>query len=155
MKTHLHLIVGLTLFLCGCTRGYKIPIGDQTYAAVPEQAVAILLVPPKNESSFKIIGLVKAKGAHFAADDAVYSKLRKAAADLGADAVIVNKEYAETRFVQPATVTAVGNSSTSGNIDYYNGNYNENTTSVAGATYTPAQDIKGLTVTGVAIKYIK
>ena len=63
------------------------PTGTERFAAVPAERVEILLAAPARP--FKQIGIVSALGGAFSSDVAMYKKLRKAAADLGADAVMV------------------------------------------------------------------
>ncbi|HET9373901.1 MAG TPA: hypothetical protein VFO40_02950 [Chthoniobacterales bacterium] len=67
--------------------GIQIAKGTERFAAVPAERVEILFASPARP--FKQIGIVSAMGGAFSSDVAMYAKLRKAAADLGADAVIV------------------------------------------------------------------
>ena len=63
------------------------PTGTERFAAVPPEHVEILFATPTRP--FKQIGIVSVLGSVTSSDVAIYKKLRKAAADLGADAVIV------------------------------------------------------------------
>jgi hypothetical protein len=65
-----------------------LPTGTEKFTAVPAEQVEILFGPPNRP--FKQIGIVSVLGSTFSSDTAMYKKLRKAAADLGADAVIVS-----------------------------------------------------------------
>jgi hypothetical protein len=73
------------LLVQSCTWGYKQATTAQTFAAVPVDHVEILSFQPTR--SYKQIGIVSAIG--YLSTSETYRKLRKAAADLGADAVIV------------------------------------------------------------------
>jgi len=78
-------ILFLALLVQSCTWGYKQATTSQTYSAVPVDHVEILSFPPSRP--FKQIGIVSAVG--YLSSSETYRKLRKAAADLGADAVII------------------------------------------------------------------
>jgi len=141
------LLLLSALILVGCTAGYKTPIGDRTYAPVPEQTVAILLQFPP-DGTYDVIGILTAKGAPLAGSDSVYRKFRKSGADLGADGVVVGRAAMAYRG------TLSGEAYTTGGVDvynngggYYSGYYSGTT------TYTPPQPMYGLDVNGVAIKY--
>jgi hypothetical protein len=143
------IFVSLVLVSSGCTNGYKTVIGGQSYAPVPMQHTAILLSFPE-EGTYKVIGTVSSRGAPLAGDDAVYRKLQKASADLGADAVVVGSAAMAYRCSLP------GHAYTSGDVNvysnggrYYSGSYSGTT------TYTPPMPMYGLDVTGVAIRYTK
>jgi len=133
--------------LAGCTGGYKTVIGGQTYDPVPLAHCEVLLhVPPVG--TFVEIGLVTAKGAAAASDTAVYRKLQKTAADMGADAVIVGsaaQAYRGTTSGYAITTGGVAMHST-GNGNY-SGGYAGNT------TYIPPEPLYGLDVSGIAIKF--
>lgn len=135
------LLAGLFL-LGGCTRGYKTVIGGDTYAAVPMDKTATLLAFPE-EGSYKVIGIVTAKGAPLASDTSVYRKLQKGAADLGADAVVVGEAARVYRGTIP------GEAYTHGNVNLNSGNYSATT------SYSPPTPMYGLDVRGIAIKYQK
>jgi hypothetical protein len=98
----------LSLFLVGCDTewGYKLPRGSEKFTAVSADQVEILFGPPNRP--FKQIGIVSVLGGAFSSDVAMYAKLRKAAADLGADAVIVSgqsQSFASVPGVQSTIVT--------------------------------------------------
>jgi hypothetical protein len=79
------VLVTAGLLAQSCTWGYKQATTSQTYSPVPVERVEILSFPPSR--AFKQIGIVSAVG--YLSTSETYRKLRKAAADLGADAVIV------------------------------------------------------------------
>lgn len=79
------VLVVIGLLTQSCTWGYKQSTTNQTYSSVPSERVEILSFPPSRP--FKQIGIVSAVG--YLSTSETYRKLRKAAADLGADAVIV------------------------------------------------------------------
>ena len=96
------------MFLTACASewGYKLPTGSERFSAVPAEQVEILFGPPNRP--FKQIGIVSVLGGAFSSDVAMYTKLRKAAADLGADAVIVSgqsQSFAAVPGVQSTVVT--------------------------------------------------
>lgn len=136
--------------LAACTYGDKVVVGTDHYAPVPQQKVAILLAFPDDPSTYKTIGIVSAHGAALASDQAVYGKLQKSAADLGADAVIVGEAARNYRGSLP------GQASSSGTVNYYNNGGNNYSGNYSGNTYyTPPTPLYGLDVNGVAIKYVK
>lgn len=149
-------LVAVTI-LAGCTYGTKIKVGGQSYAPVPISHVQVLTGPPP--TPFTVIGIVSAKGAHLASDSSVYRKLQKAAADLGADAVIVGSEAVVPYGTIPGSSYTYGNESATvnayasgvGNSVYGNGygygTFNSTT------TYTPPVTLTGLVVKGTAIKF--
>jgi hypothetical protein len=63
------------------------PTGPERFAAVPPEHVDVLFAAPVRP--FKQIGIVSVLGSVTSSDVAVYQELRKAAPDLGADAVVV------------------------------------------------------------------
>lgn len=137
------------LALAGCTYGSGVALNGEHYRPVPEEHVAVLLEAPK--MPYKVIGIVKAKGAHLASDASVYRKLQAAAAELGADAVIVESAAEKPRWLLPGQSYTNGtsnlNSTLIGDTAYGTGTYNETT------TYMPSQMIAGLTVEAQAIRY--
>jgi hypothetical protein len=62
-------------------------MGDQHYPSVRTEHVVILFEPPAQP--YKQIGLVSSLGGWYASDGDNYHKMQMAAAQLGADAVIV------------------------------------------------------------------
>jgi hypothetical protein len=83
----------------GCTWGYKQATIPARYSPVPSEQVEILSFPPSRP--FKQIGIVSAVG--YLSTSETYRKLRKAAADLGADAVIVTHSTAVNMFTYPSS----------------------------------------------------
>jgi hypothetical protein len=81
-------LASLLLTACATEWGYKLPTGSERFTAVPDEQVEILFGPPSRP--FKKVGIVSVLGAAYSSDVAMFKKLRKAAADLGADAVIVS-----------------------------------------------------------------
>jgi hypothetical protein len=74
--------------LTGCISGSGVATGPDRYDATAADKVVILTESP-DPSTYKVIGNVGATGAPAASREAVYHKLQKYAANLGADAVIV------------------------------------------------------------------
>ncbi len=146
MKWTLVLLSAILLF--GCTRGYKTVIGGQIYAPVPQEHVTLLLQFP-DEGTYKVIGIVTAKGAALASDNAVHRKFQKAAADLGADAVVIGQEAMAYRWTAPGYGYTTGGVNIYRNGSQYYGDYSGTT------TYSPPTPIYGLDVKGVAIRYIE
>ncbi len=170
MKYAFLALLGLSLLaLVGCTYGSKVKIGGDSYAPVTQDKVQILLTAPTQPSH--VIGMVTARGAKLASTEQVYAKLQKSAADLGADAVIVTEEAIKTYFTIPGhtdthtTTSVTGTADTTGTATVYgNGNgatvNGQSTTNYTGqaqtnsqTTYTPPEDITGLEVRGLAIKF--
>lgn len=152
-------IVALScISLFGCTYGTKIRLSGAHYPPVPLEQVQILLAPPNRPST--TIGIVRARGAQLASAESVYRKLQKAAADLGADAVLVNSESVEPYATLPGHSYTSGTEYVSGHATARGygdtvyasgsatGNYNETT------TYVPPMTFSGTVVKGVAIKFI-
>ena len=78
------------LLLAGCsTWGTKVPMGGKRYPKVSREHVVILFETPKRPH--EQIGLVSSIGGVFASDGDMYKKMQMAAADLGADALIVRQ----------------------------------------------------------------
>ncbi len=144
--TSLTLLSLLAVLLSGCTGGYKTVVGSQTYAPVPLAHVSILVAFP-DEGTYRVIGLVTAKGAALASNDAVYRKFRKSGADLGADAVVVGQAAMAYRGTLPGRAYSSGDVNLSQNGSGYSGYYSGST------SYTPPTPLYGLDVNGVAIKY--
>jgi hypothetical protein len=120
------LLAGV-LLLTGCAYGYKTAVGSERYKPVDVKHVAILLENPKK--AYSTIGIVRALGGTMNSDSSVYAKLQKSAADLGADAVIVQGQQ-NTYLGQQTNGQVIGNSYTA----------------TSNATY-------GVEVKGIAIKY--
>jgi hypothetical protein len=87
-KNIVAILTLVSLFLAGCEWGYKMPTGSERFAAVSPERVDILFAAPNRP--FKQIGILSAMGSTSSSDVAMYTKLRKAAADLGADPVMVS-----------------------------------------------------------------
>ena len=86
-------IVALSLaVLCcippGCsTWGTRVPMGEHRYKKVPTEHVLILFETPQRP--YEQIGIVSSLGGIFASEGDMFRKMQMAAADLGADAIIV------------------------------------------------------------------
>lgn len=81
----------LGVLLSGCTTwGTKVPMGDQHYPSVRTEHVVILFDPPSRP--YQQIGVVSSLGGWYTTDGDNYHKMQMAAAQLGADAVIVRGE---------------------------------------------------------------
>jgi hypothetical protein len=150
-KINLLLSLFAVANLVACTYGDKVAVGRDHYAPVPQQKVIVLLAFPDDPSTYKTIGMVSAHGAALASDQAVYGKLQKSAADLGADAVVVGAAARNYRCSLPGQASTTGNVNlySNGSGGYYSGSYSGNT------YYTPPTPLYGLDVNGVAIKYLK
>jgi hypothetical protein len=107
----------IAVFLTACSSitewEYKMPAGPERFAALPAERVEILFGAPARP--FKRIGIVSALGGAFSSDVAMYKKLRKAAADLGADAVIVTGQ-SQGIMTAPGVQTTLGNAYTRANV---------------------------------------
>ena len=80
--------VAITLLLAGCsTWGTKVPMGEHQYPPVNARHVVILFEPPSGP--YEETGVVSSLGGVFASEGDMYHKMQMAAAQLGADAVIV------------------------------------------------------------------
>jgi hypothetical protein len=91
MKRICLLTLGVTILLSACTTwGSKMAMGDQRYAPVKTEHVVVLFDKPARP--YKEIGLVSSLGGWFASDGDNYHKMQMAAAQLGADAVIVQSQ---------------------------------------------------------------
>lgn len=134
--------------------GYKVPTGPERFAAVPAEQVEILFTPPARP--FKQVGIVSALGGAFSSDVAMYKKLRKAAADLGADAVVVTGQ-SQGLMTAPGVQTTLGNASTTANVtgNRYNAALIGNTTSTATTVGIPAMTFSYPKSQGIAIKYTR
>jgi hypothetical protein len=97
MKTFLTYLTvfacGVALAGCSTTWGYKSRTGANVYPATDWQTVKLLWSPPA-VGTYEEIGVCSVLGgaAFITSDVDMFNKLRKAAADLGADAVIVMRE---------------------------------------------------------------
>jgi hypothetical protein len=105
---HITFLLLLTLATEGCTTwGYKMATGTKTYPKTDFRNVKVLFQPPTQP--YEEIGICSVLGgAKFITSDVdMLQKLRKSAADLGADAVILTKEGSTTASIS----TAAGSSS--------------------------------------------
>ena len=128
--------------------GYKMPTGPDRYAAVPSERVDVLFNSPSRP--FKQIGIVSAMGGAYSSDVAMDRKLQKAAADLGADAVIIVGQSQGIMTV-PGTQTTLASSNTSGTVAA--GSFNAQTTTTATTIGMPAMTFGYPKSQGIAIKY--
>ena len=146
------LAVSLTACSSITEWGYKMPTGPDKFAAVPAERVEILFGLPARP--FTQIGIVSALGGAFSSDVAMYSKLRKAAADLGADAVIVTGQ-SQGIMTAPGVQTTLGNAYTSAQVtgNPYNAAVTGHTTSTATTFGMPAMTFSYPKSQGIAIKY--
>jgi hypothetical protein len=78
------------LVLVGCTYGNSMRTSSSVYPPTNSQSVAVLWEAPNRP--YEVIGLCSVLGAQFSSEVQMLRKLQKAAADLGADAVIVKRE---------------------------------------------------------------
>jgi hypothetical protein len=126
------------LALAGCVTewGSKMRTTSEVYPRVRAERVEILFARPTR--AYKQIGIVSVTGSSFSSDIAMLKKLRKAAADLGADAVIVVSQFQGLVSVPPKSTT-VGTVSTTG--------ANTTTLGTSGETFAYPKTF------GIAIKY--
>ena len=104
-------ISACTLAGCATEWGSKMRTSAEVYAPVPAERVELLFTLPARP--YKQVGIVSVSGSTFSSDVAMLKKLRKAAADLGADAVIVTSQY-QGIVSAPPTSTTVGTATTNG-----------------------------------------
>jgi hypothetical protein len=72
----------------GCSIwGTRVPMGEHRYKKVPTEHVLILFETPQRP--YEQIGIVSSPGGIFAREGDMFRKMQMAAADLGADAIIV------------------------------------------------------------------
>jgi hypothetical protein len=141
--------------LAGCATewGSKMRTTSEVYSPVPAERVELLFMLPTR--AYKQIGIVSVSGSTFSSDVAMLKKLRKAAADLGADAVIVTSQY-QGIVSSPTTSTTLGTANTSGVVTA-NGprsaNVNANTTLSATTVGTSGGIFSYPKNQGIAIKY--
>jgi hypothetical protein len=144
------MLVVLSLTACSSITewGYKMPMGPDRYAAVPAGHVDVLLFAPSRP--FKQIGIVSAMGGAFSSDVAMDEKLQKAAADLGADAVVI-VDRSQGIMTAPEVQTTMGSANTTGTVS--ESSFNANTTSTATTVGVPAMTFGYPKSEGIAIKY--
>jgi hypothetical protein len=150
MKRLSVLVLALGFSACSSITewGYKMPTGPDRYAAVPAERVDVLFNAPARP--FKQIGIVSALGGAFSSDVAMDKKLQKAAADLGADAVIIVGQSQGIMTV-PGTQTTLASSNTNGTVT--GRSFNAQTTTTATTVGMPAMTFGYPKSQGVAIKY--
>src|SRR5258707_698334 len=105
------LLFAFALVGCATEWGSNMRTSSVVCPAVAADKVDILLAMPSQ--ACKQIGIVSVMGSTFSCDVAVLKKLRKAAADLGADAVIVTGQY-QGVVSAPLSSTTLGSANTSG-----------------------------------------
>ena len=117
-----HWLAVLVLTLAGCASGSAIVTGPKLPPTEPEQ-VQILLEAPSSE--FEIIGLVEARSdvefTRQAASDRAIEELKKQAAKIGANAVVLTGTGEKSSSVLiggNTTTTTIGNTSF-GNTSFY------------------------------------
>lgn len=104
------LLVGL---LCGCTTwGYKSRIGTTVYPKTDWRTVEVFWSPPAR--AFEQVGIVSVLGGagFITADSDMIQKLRKSAAEIGGNAVVVMREGESfAQMPSSGSTTAVAGSS--------------------------------------------
>jgi hypothetical protein len=147
------LLALLALSGCATEWGSKMRTTTEVYAPVPAERVELLFMLPAR--GYKQIGIVSVEGSTFSSDVAMLKKLRKAAADLGADAVIVTGQY-QGIVSAPTSSTTLGTANTTGVVTA-NGprsaNVNANTTLTATTVGTSGGIFSCPKNQGIAIKY--
>jgi hypothetical protein len=113
---------------------------SEVYPAVSADKVEILFAMPTR--ACKQIGIVSVMGSTFSSDVAMLKKLRKAAADLGADAVIVTGQY-QGVVSAPLSSTTLG----SANTNRANTTFAATTVGTSGGVFSYPKN------QGIAIKY--
>jgi hypothetical protein len=105
------LLLAFALAGCATKWGSKMRTSSEVYPAVAADKVEILFAMPSR--ACKQIDIVSVMESTFSSDVAMLKKLRKAAADLGADAVIVTGQY-QGAISCPLSSTTFGSANTSG-----------------------------------------
>ncbi len=90
MKKILIPILVCWTFFSGCTTGEKKFTTDTRYPATEPKSVEILTNEP--DRPYESIGTVKGKGALYSSDRDLHDAMRKEAAEMGAQAVIIQKK---------------------------------------------------------------
>jgi hypothetical protein len=124
------------------------PTGPDRYPPVPAERVDVLSSAPSRP--FKQIGVVSAMGGAFSSDVAMDRKLEKAAADLGADAVVIVGQC-QGIMTAPGVQTTIGSAYTTGTIRA--NSFNAQTTGTATTVGMPAMTFGYPKSQGIAIKY--
>ncbi|MES2308825.1 MAG: hypothetical protein V4507_08200 [Verrucomicrobiota bacterium] len=134
----------LSLFiLTGCsTWGFKTSTTSEKYAPTNYHDVDVLSAFPNRP--YKKIGECTVKGGAFASGSDMFNKMRKSAAELGADAVVIVAQSSSQVYI-PGSTTTTGTVNTYGNTAYYNGT----TTSTPGFVGNMPDHM------GIAIKYTR
>lgn len=142
MKTiHSLSVLVIAALLTGCTTwGYKMPMG-RTFPKTDYRMVRVLFNPPNDK--YEEIGLCSVLGgaAFITSDVDMFQKLRKSAADMGADAVIVIREQS-TRMSSMS-----GGGSAGADWNQYGGSYGSSWGMGGSSIEYPRN-------TGMAIKYL-
>jgi hypothetical protein len=130
------------------------PTGTERFAAVSADRVEILFYAPTRP--FKQIGIVSAMGGAFSDDVAMYKQLRKAAADLGADAVLLVGQ-SQGVVTAPGYQITMGSANTTGTImpTGYGSAITASTTLTGTTVGMPAMTFSYPKNQGIAIKYTK
>lgn len=92
MKTNVFKIITgalIMIAIAGCTTGSATRTSSTTYQPTDSSSVEILFEKP--DRPYTVIGHVRSDGSDIASDDAVYRAMQKEAAELGANAIIVNE----------------------------------------------------------------
>ncbi len=127
----------LSLLLVGCVAAKVAPYPKIKYAATnPDRILVYNMKPP---TDFEVIGEVEGRGAPAASWDSVHAIMKKEAAKIGGDAIIIvesKREYSGTFHTQQS-----GNAFVYGNYIYY--------------TYNPGASIPRMKkhIIGVVIKW--
>ena len=141
MKKLFYLLVLISLQSCG-SWGSKTRFGE-TYPPNKVEKVEVLRFFP-NEP-YKEIGAVSAIGGAWSSSAELVNKLRKASADLGADAVVLGSKGSTSLTTGGGASNTQGQVNVVGNTAYYN----QTTTQSGPQTYNYP------TYEGIAIRYIK
>jgi hypothetical protein len=136
----LPLLFACILVGCATEWGSKMRTSSEVYPAVAPDKVEILFSLPTRV--YKQVGIVSVEGSTFSSDVAMLKKLRKAAADLGADAVIVTAQY-QGVVSAPLSSTTFGSANTSG----ANTTFTATTVGAGGGIFSYPKN------QGIAIKY--
>jgi len=134
-------MLAISLITASCTTwGYKMPMG-KTYPKTDYRMVKVLFTPPQDK--YEEVGICSVLGgaAFITSDVDMLQKLRKSAADMGADAVIVIREQS-TRMT---TMSGSGGAGASWNA--YGGTYGSSWGMGGSSLEYPRN-------TGMAIKYV-
>lgn len=103
------LLYFLFIFLASCAASLRVTsLGDRTYPPTAPNRIEFYFSEPK--LSFDEIAYIEAEGTILTSDEDTMNRIRKKAAQLGGDAVIIKEKGRETEYglgTGPSTVKVV------------------------------------------------